>query len=53
MEKFMRKCKSNHKESRNENTKNIPCECLVVSEETAKDRLTEITELLHLENLSP
>jgi len=49
MEKFMRKRKSNHKKPRNKNTKSISRE--VVSEEIAKDRLTEITELL--EHLSP
>jgi len=32
--------------------KNISRECLIVSEETAKDKLTEITELLRLEYLS-
>ena len=57
MKKFMRKCKLNHKEGINqepwnENMKNISRECLVVSEETTKDRLTEITELLRLEHLS-
>ena len=60
IDKFMHKRKSKHKkrteqENRNEPTKNISrivVSCLVVSEEIGKDRLTEITELLHLEHLS-
>ena len=32
--------------------KNIPRECLVVSEKIGKNKLTEITELLRLEHLS-
>ena len=57
IDKFMRKRKSKYKkkteqERRNEPTKNIPRECLVVSEKIGKDRLTEITELLRLEHLS-
>ena len=53
IDKFMRKCKERtEQECRNEPTKNIPCECLVVSEKIGKNRLIEITELLRLEHLS-
>jgi len=57
IDKFMRKCKSKHKEAteqepRNKSTESISRKCLVVSEEIRKDRLTEITGLLRLEHLS-
>jgi len=53
IEKFMRKRKSKRKEKEsNNNMKDISHECFILSEESKKDRLTEITELLRLEHLN-
>jgi len=52
IEKFVRKYKSKRKEEKsNNNMKDILHECLLLSEESERDRLTEITELLRLEYL--
>jgi len=48
----MRKRKSKRKEENsNNNMKDISHDCLLLSEEPRKNRLTEITELLRLEHL--
>jgi len=56
LEKFMRKHKSNHEEKtrqelQNEITNDVPNECLIVSEEIKKNKLTEIIDLLRLKHL--